>query len=383
MVKEKAFLSAKEKAHDREQRYYELLARGAKKSNLEKLVRTSSLLKARALKRSAIKAIAEKKLKLIAAKFIRDAIDSLNQFKVSERIRDSYYKRLERYQGVGIATEFITWTHSIDAKNTVAVIREKVCVSERINAIRGFTELYEPPSFSSALKDLKRKDRGILNLFARVSYDGRSKITATSSSHYEKIKISGEEVDVAELIEYYSFNQKYFGGNVFNFAILEMNSLNYYDKEFFRSLVERSPVVFEDQIELTTSALYYGMNSQIHKFAYIGVPLFENILRNLLKLTGVSVLHQEVKTNIQKEYNLDSILNHPNIKIIFKEAGILDLKALLTDPNGSQLRHNIAHGFASDLIKYNPIVYYFYFIFLKLIFKSANISLESEENWVI
>ncbi|PJZ58283.1 DUF4209 domain-containing protein [Leptospira barantonii] len=384
LVKEKAFLSAKEKAHDREQRYYELLARGAKKSNLEKLVRTSALLKARSLKRSAVQVIKARKSNLIAAKFIRDAIDSLNQFKVNESIRDSYYNRLMRYQEVGISNEFVTFTHSVDATDSVAAIRQKVGHSDRLIAIQAFTELYDPPSKIIALKEIKRrKDRTVFsNLFGRVSFDGRSKITASGESFYGRRNDTNNEFE-ADLIEFYSFNQRYYGANVIPLAIFEMNTLNYYDSEFLSSIVEKSPIIFEDQKELAISALYYGMNSELHKFAYIGVPLFENILRNLLRLAGVSVVHQESGTNIQKEYNLDSILNHQKMKNYFFESEILDFKALLVDPNGAQLRHNVAHGLHGDNLRRNPIVYYFYFLFIKVLLRFETKKNEFSEDYVI
>ena len=71
-------------------------------------------------------------------------------------------------------------------------------------------------------------------------------------------------------------------------------------------------------------------------------------------------------SGIQNEHNLISTLFRPEITSIFDENTIFDLKCLLVEHAGSNLRNRMAHGLISDGEFMSPLMSYIWWLTLRL-----------------
>jgi hypothetical protein len=71
-------------------------------------------------------------------------------------------------------------------------------------------------------------------------------------------------------------------------------------------------------------------------------------------------------SGVQNEHNLNSTLYRPEIASIFDENTLFDLKCLLVEHAGSNLRNRMAHGLISDSEFLSPLMSYMWWFTLRL-----------------
>lgn len=69
---------------------------------------------------------------------------------------------------------------------------------------------------------------------------------------------------------------------------------------------------------------------------------------------------------IQNEHNFNSTLYHPEIEKIFDKNTLFDLKCLLVERSGSNLRNRMAHGLINDLEFKSSLMSYIWWLTLRL-----------------
>ncbi|PJZ23955.1 hypothetical protein CH352_00865 [Leptospira hartskeerlii] len=364
--------AAKEKELDKELKYLELLEKYSQKITNPVLKKVSILLRARTCKKLADQTFKVTKSALTASRFMRDAVDYLNQIKLKSKIRGFYYNHMMRYQEEGLS-EFVTISHTEDAPDLIAYARSLVKSDDKLLAIKGLIKLYQPPKHEESAKSVKEKliDDPLQVLFGTTILDDRAKVRTSDDPIGNQTEFSDEEL-FPEIIKEYSFYQSFYGANLIPICLREINKKHHMDLNFLRSLIAKCPIIPTDQREIVVEALDAGFSLKMHVFTFLAIPIFENMLRFIMKLKGIPVVTQEPGGEKQKEITLDSILSHPEIDKVIMYDYILDLKALLTDENGYQLRHNVAHGFSGDKLSSSPYAYYFFLLFLFFIITSID-----------
>ena len=74
------------------------------------------------------------------------------------------------------------------------------------------------------------------------------------------------------------------------------------------------------------------------------IPQMEELIRNIIELSGGVVLRKNDKTNGMKLRTLDDLLGDKIIKEIYGEDVVFYLKLLLTNPLGGNVRNDLCHG---------------------------------------
>ncbi|MDJ0515888.1 MAG: DUF4209 domain-containing protein [Trichodesmium sp. MO_231.B1] len=100
------------------------------------------------------------------------------------------------------------------------------------------------------------------------------------------------------------------------------------------------------------------------KSTHILIPQIENYIRYLLERKGVVTSKYDGK-GIQDEYDLNKILYLPEINHIFGEDTLFDLKGLLVEHSGSNLRNLMAHGLLDDEDFSSPLMSYLWWVMLR------------------
>lgn len=100
--------------------------------------------------------------------------------------------------------------------------------------------------------------------------------------------------------------------------------------------------------ELTwAQGLMHGLNKDFASAGCVLVPQLEHFVRTQLKMKGVHTLFTD-ENGLETEKGLTPLLQDPKTADIFGIDLAFELKVLLTEHEGPNLRNTIAHGLASD-----------------------------------
>ena len=113
-------------------------------------------------------------------------------------------------------------------------------------------------------------------------------------------------------------------------------------------IVTNNPFIPPDRQHIFLRGLYHGFILDFMVASSLLVPQIENSLRYVLQQRGViaSTLDSD---GIQEEFSLGNLLYKvPEVKEIFGEDLLFDLKGLLSERFGSNLRNRLAHGLVTD-----------------------------------
>jgi hypothetical protein len=131
------------------------------------------------------------------------------------------------------------------------------------------------------------------------------------------------------------------------------------------SIVSHSPFVPPEREYLFAKGLYAGLTGDFFTSTHILIPQIENSIRYLL-WRGGKITSGLDNRGIQNEHDLNSTLRRPDVDSIFDEDTLFDLKCLLVEHAGSNLRNRMAHGLISDGEFMSPLMSYVWWLTLRL-----------------
>ena len=111
----------------------------------------------------------------------------------------------------------------------------------------------------------------------------------------------------------------------------------------FVAIASRSPIVPEGRERLFGKALFVGYEMDFIAALHLLVPQIEHMVRWHLKASGIKTTNLD-KDGIENENGLSALMNMPEVTQIFGEDLVFELKALLCDAFGPNLRNELAHG---------------------------------------
>jgi Domain of unknown function (DUF4209) len=129
-------------------------------------------------------------------------------------------------------------------------------------------------------------------------------------------------------------------------------------------LVSENPFVPPGHEYLFIRGLHAGLTGDFLQSTHVLGLQLENSLRHVLNTNGVRTT--TLQNEIQSEMTLDTLLAMPECSAIFGEDVVFDLRALLTEGFGSNLRHRLAHGLMSDAEFQGPLDSYLWWLILHL-----------------
>jgi hypothetical protein len=132
-----------------------------------------------------------------------------------------------------------------------------------------------------------------------------------------------------------------------------------------RSIIMHSPFVPPGREHLFAKGLYAGIVGDFFTSIHILIPQIENSVRHVMWQRGI-IASGLNSSGIQEEHNLNTTLYHQKIDDIFDESTLFDLRCLLVEHAGSNLRNRIAHGLISDVEFMDPLMSYAWWLVLRL-----------------
>lgn len=137
----------------------------------------------------------------------------------------------------------------------------------------------------------------------------------------------------------------------------------------FIALTNQSPTVPKDRIRLFAKGLYLGYDGDFVGALHLLVPQIENMVRQRLRAIGckTSTVGDD---SVETENGLSALIVLPEVTELFGEDLGFELRALLCDAAGPNLRNEIAHGLFGDSVYYSVASVYTWWLSLKLVLNS-------------
>ena len=129
-------------------------------------------------------------------------------------------------------------------------------------------------------------------------------------------------------------------------------------------LVKDNPFVPSGREYLFAKGLYAGFIGDFFTSTHLLIPKIENSVRHLLWQKGF--IPSGYKNGIQNEHDLNKTLYRPEIKTIFDEDTLFNLKCLLVEHSGCNLRNRMAHGLIDDHEFQPGVMSYLWWLTLRL-----------------
>ncbi len=135
----------------------------------------------------------------------------------------------------------------------------------------------------------------------------------------------------------------------------------------FYPLVVNNPLVPPGRETLLARGLYAGLTGDFLQAAHILVPQVEHMVRFLLGRRGVITTSLD-SDGVQEENSFNTLLEKPELTDVLGADLVFDMKSLLVDKRGANLRNLVAHGLMSHDEFFTAPVAYVWWLALKLCF---------------
>jgi Domain of unknown function (DUF4209) len=285
-----------------------------------------------------------------------------------------------------VPSELISTSEKIDISNLSEYAINHVRNKDFKNALFSLTLLGSPTNVSKLEKQVQQQARDFIfsDLFPLVIINEVGKVVANQpgsilSNNPEEAEASTYFNMCHSAIYHHSWQAQVCIEPARHQIIVEHNV----QVNDILAILSDSPFIPPDREYLFAKGLYAGLTGDFFTSIHILIPQIENSIRYLLWERGIITSDLD-NSGVQNEHNLNSILYYPEITSIFDENTLFDLKCLLVEHAGSNLRNRMAHGLINDREFMSPIMSYTWWITLRLcclpIIRHQRQTIQSEEN---
>lgn len=285
------------------------------------------------------------------------------------------HKLLLQYQQESMKELITISSNPIDITEREIVEIEKVKAKAKVrgkklqDALFALAFLIAPQKISQLKKDADEIFKYPLSLvMQKVRINKKGKVIARQYSILEEaIKSESgkpEKPIKSRMYELSILYQTLTATEIIEPARKQINLEHSVQLEDFFPIVENNPFVPPERVHLFAKGLYAGLTGDFYTSTHILIPQIENYIRYLLWKKGELTSEYNDK-GIQNEYDLNKTLRLDKINEIFNEDTLFDLKGLLVEHSGSNLRNSMAHGLLDDEAFSSPLMPYLWWITLR------------------
>jgi len=306
-----------------------------------------------------------KELKIAIAKHWEDEAksfktpDGCDGFNLAHRLE----KAIHAYRKAGEKTKAEELIHELKDANKTALgqmkpIKAEMDVTPLVkladdslkdkkgsDAIDAFISLYQPNPYDkqkTCVKELAKK-YPLQAILGKSIFTSEGNVSAKVSGMLE----DNEERLKDGIISQYNLGQNLVASTTLKRAISIILKSDDTWKEAIKELVDKSKFVPEDRRDIFGKAIAAGFEDDFLVFTHLIIPQIENSVRlifGLNKLKTTSVLSD----GIQRERDLNELLTDKNAERIFTKDLLWEMRSLLIEQSGPNLRNRICHGLANS-----------------------------------
>lgn len=311
---------------------------------------------------------------LVASHFMVYAVEAFKRVRgtkeettIAKERAEEVHKILLLYQEES-TKELITVSHQgVDISSEVEQARGYVRGKEFQDALFALALLGTPPQVSRLKQEVIQTAHDyVASHFPQVKTNDKGKFVAHQSASI--LSSDSNEVEEATRFEMYKsaiFYQNFHAQAYIEPARDQINMEHSFRINDLLPIVSYSLFVPQGREYLFAKGLYAGLNGDFLTSTHILIPQIENSIRELL-WRKQGVITSKLQNGLQHEYDLNKMLYLPEITSILDEDTLFDLRGLLIEDKGSNLRNRMAHGLINDNKFNSCIMSYLWWVTLRL-----------------
>jgi hypothetical protein len=310
----------------------------------------------------------------VASHFLQDAVEAFRSIRgskeetVDAKARAEEVHRLLLQYQEETRNEMITSSHEMDISELVEEARNHVKGKDFQEALFALSLLGSPTNVPQLRQQVQQQAQEFVvsHLFPIVMMNEMGKVVARQPGSV--LSSNPEEAEVAtrfEMCRNAIYHQNLQAQAYVEPARYQINLEHSVRLNDILSIISHSPFVPPEREYLFAKGLYAGLTGDFFTSTHILIPQIENSVRYIMWRRGIITSGLD-DSGIQNEHNLNSTLYRPEIDSIFDENTLFDLKCLLVEHSGSNLRNRMAHGLISDGEFMSPLMSYIWWLTLRL-----------------
>ncbi|MGH9461137.1 MAG: DUF4209 domain-containing protein [Vicinamibacteria bacterium] len=209
-------------------------------------------------------------------------------------------------------------------------------------AIEAFARLRAPASYAAVRESVQRQSRehplsATISTKIMVS-EGNVAATVPGMLEDEEAKFQ------AGIVQAYAMQQDVVGATLLEEArsILASTEASTW-KAAVRELIEDNAFVPDDRRDIYERALVAGFEGDKMLFSHLVIPQLENSLRMVFRAAGLQVTSMDAQ-GVQEERDLNQLLRMEGATDVLGEDLLWEVKSLLIEKTGPNLRNRLCHG---------------------------------------
>jgi len=283
------------------------------------------------------------------------------------RLRELRQYSLEEMTAVG--------SESVDISQWVAQAREHVAGRGRLEAV---AQLARITPLTDVAEEMRQARERLSDALSRLVHRSTLSSDARKTSDREGSAGLGPSDD--EVIDEVVRTRTHAIGLIVDALILPATATlmveHRFDMAFFESACAESPTVPVGHGGLWARGLWHGLNGDFPSSVSILVPQVEQFIRAHLKARGVHTLHVG-DGGVETEKSLGALLDLDDTATFLGPNLAFELRALLTEQSGPNLRNELAHGLMSDGGSWSAPSVYAWWLCLRMVMAPLAASIDA------
>lgn len=291
------------------------------------------------------------------AHFLQCGVEAYRQISGHQKRKDALYTRLLEAQSK-IKDELQTFSTQVDVTEIAKRAQAAVAGKDAFNAV-GSLALMFPLMKIEEIKNELRKQSDIAPLSSIIPasiIDKQGKTIARLESEEDRM--------YSHVSRYW---RSFYIGPGFWPALQKIREEHSLALEDWYGLLKHHPFVPIERVGAYAHAFFHGFHGDFMSAAHLLMPQIENSIRYVLQ-NFEKETSKPIAGGLQEESSLNQTLYFPELKEILGEDMVFELKGLLTEKAGDNLRNQLAHGLMEDKELYGHLPVYLYWITLYLVF---------------
>lgn len=311
---------------------------------------------------------------MVASHFLQHAVEAFRSVRgtreetvVAKARAEEIHRLLLQYQEES-TNEMVASSHEVDISKLIEEARNHVRGKDFQEALFSLALLGSPTDVSRLREQVKQQANEFVmsHLFPVVMMNEVGRVTARQpgsilSSNPEEAEAATRFAMYQQAIYYQDLQAQAYIEPARHQINLE-HGVRLYE---ILSFISNSPFVPLGREYLFAKGLYAGLTGDFFTSTHILIPQIENSVRYIMWRRGIITSGLD-DSGIQSEHNLNSTLYRSEINSIFDENTLFDLKCLLVEHAGSNLRNRMAHGLINDGEFMSPSMPYVWWLTLRL-----------------
>ncbi len=307
---------------------------------------------------------AEGKHGLVAASFVKRAIESLRNVKDSKNEIINLYELMRNYQRDGMESSYTIPRPSLEIKEIQDIVTQEVLGKDLFDTLMRFAVYINLPEDIETLKEQateELKNTSLLSDIFSSEYIDHDAIPVAKippkTSDEDSKKISERLVKILQDKHEISVVNKIYP------MLCSIVQSYHLDEEYFYNLLRNNPFIPEGHLSYFAKGIFAGFRGDFLTACHLLVPQIENSLRSILEYYGKEAT-KLYKDDTQERYALKKLLDNPIIQKNLTLKISENLRILLLDKVYGDHRNRISHGYMPSSYYYKfSSIYIWWFIF--------------------